>query len=363
MGNTRVIFTDSDDNGEPEIIQEADYYPFGMRHDRSITATNHYLYNGKELNADLGLDWYDYGARWLDVETGRWSSIDPLAESYASMSPFNYVANNPIIRIDPDGRENIAVVGSQNENGAGNKLMFVNQALRSMRIWAEEQSNETRTMVLFTEGYSDNQITAIAESVSAFGGHLVLVNSSQELTNYLNSGEVSSNEVSEYRINDKITDVDIYAHGIVGSIEFGYKTSKADIYRFNSMNAESLNSSAFQSNGCITSYACRTGLGNFDIYGTSLFRNPNYSNSLAKQIADNSGIFVRAFAVRTSYVGTLGNAFDRRHNNPLYPLPTQKMVDGAAFTPRGSNRPVTGGSTPIGLPRSIMGFYSEKNKM
>ncbi len=107
LGNTRVIFTDSDDNGEPEIIQEADYYPFGMRHDRVTTATNHYLYNGKELNEDLGLDWYDYGARWLDVETGRWSTIDPLAENYASMSPFNYVANNPITNIDPDGMRTI----------------------------------------------------------------------------------------------------------------------------------------------------------------------------------------------------------------------------------------------------------------
>jgi len=114
LGNTRVIFTDNDDDGTPEIIQEADYYPFGMRHDRSVTATNHYLYNGKELNTDLGLDWYDYGARWLDVETGRWSSIDPLAESYASMSPFNYVANNPIVNIDPDGKK-IEYYGTEEE--------------------------------------------------------------------------------------------------------------------------------------------------------------------------------------------------------------------------------------------------------
>jgi len=103
LGNTRVIFTDSDNNGEPEIIQEADYYPFGMRH-QNTTATNHYLYNGKELNTDLGLDWYDYGARWLDVETGRWNSVDPLAESYQSWSGYNYVMNNPINLIDPDGK-------------------------------------------------------------------------------------------------------------------------------------------------------------------------------------------------------------------------------------------------------------------
>ena len=103
MGNTRVIFSDTNNDGEPEILQEADYYPFGMRHVNS-TATNHYLYNGKELNTDLGLDWYDYGARWLDVETGRWNGIDPLAENYHSWSGYNYVLNNPISFTDPDGR-------------------------------------------------------------------------------------------------------------------------------------------------------------------------------------------------------------------------------------------------------------------
>ncbi len=135
MENTRIIFTDSNDNGEPEIIQEADYYPFGMRH-QNTTATNHYLYNGKELNTDLGLDWYDYGARWLDVEIGRWSTIDPLAESYSSMSPFNYVANNPISNIDPDGRF-ILAGRDKRENRALRKMVKIMR--RETMNWTKEQ--------------------------------------------------------------------------------------------------------------------------------------------------------------------------------------------------------------------------------
>jgi len=35
----------------------------------------------------------------------RWISPDPLSEEYFSWSPYNYCANNPMIYVDPDGRE------------------------------------------------------------------------------------------------------------------------------------------------------------------------------------------------------------------------------------------------------------------
>ena len=62
-----------------------------------------YLYNSKELNTDCDINLYEYGARWYDPAIERWTSVDPLAENYYSYSPYNYVANNPILLIDPDG--------------------------------------------------------------------------------------------------------------------------------------------------------------------------------------------------------------------------------------------------------------------
>jgi len=101
LGNVRVTFS----NGR--ILSKAHYYPFGMLigdiSQNNTNPQNNYLYNGKELQNDFGLDWYDYGARFYDAQLGRWHVVDPLAEVYYEWSPYNYVAGNPIIFIDTDG--------------------------------------------------------------------------------------------------------------------------------------------------------------------------------------------------------------------------------------------------------------------
>ncbi|MDY0202485.1 MAG: RHS repeat-associated core domain-containing protein, partial [Tenuifilaceae bacterium] len=81
----------------------------GLSHSSGEDLPNKYRYNGKELQDDFGLDWYDYGARFYDPVLGRWHVVDPVSESYFSYSSYNYVRNNPILRIDKFGKWDVTV--------------------------------------------------------------------------------------------------------------------------------------------------------------------------------------------------------------------------------------------------------------
>ncbi len=108
LGNVRVVFA-AHNHGQPEVMQQTSYYPFGMTLQQQNfggvqSQPNKLLYNSKELQDDelagVSLDWYDYGARMYDAQIARFHSVDPLAEKYFYQSPFTYAVNNPIRYID-----------------------------------------------------------------------------------------------------------------------------------------------------------------------------------------------------------------------------------------------------------------------
>ncbi len=99
------------DNSQNEIVSETNYYPFGLAHkgyNEQTTRSNlgeNWKFNGKELNDELDLGWYDFGARFYDPEINRTRTIDPLADdpSQLDKSPYAMFWNNPIKYIDPTG--------------------------------------------------------------------------------------------------------------------------------------------------------------------------------------------------------------------------------------------------------------------
>ena len=107
------------------VVSEVNaYYPFGMligalSFQAAGDEYNAYKYSAKELQTEMNLNWGDHGARMADYTIGRWWVPDPLSEKYFHISPYAYVANNPINAIDPDGKLVIFINGMHNGSQGG----------------------------------------------------------------------------------------------------------------------------------------------------------------------------------------------------------------------------------------------------
>ncbi|MEM9990829.1 MAG: RHS repeat-associated core domain-containing protein [Bacteroidota bacterium] len=55
------------------------------------------------------MNWYCYGFRMYDPAIGRFPSVDPIADQFAFVSPFNYAENRPINGIDLHGLQYVDI--------------------------------------------------------------------------------------------------------------------------------------------------------------------------------------------------------------------------------------------------------------
>lgn len=113
--SVRLSYADCDGNGTinpaTEILEENNYYPFGLQHqgynDIANSCRNEeaeaYKLNGKEYEDAFGLNIYEMDLRQLDPAIGRWVVQDPVI--HHDYSPYSAFDNNPVYWSDPSGAD------------------------------------------------------------------------------------------------------------------------------------------------------------------------------------------------------------------------------------------------------------------
>lgn len=150
-----------------------------------------------------------------------------MAAKHPNWSPYVSMNDNPILFVDPDGRENIVAIGGA-DIGQNDRYKFVNSGLGQAFSYG---AAERTTIVLMTANLTNDEIAQVRQSVDAgnaylYGGKevvsLITVGSADELANYINSKSATDGSISQDRLADKVTDLAVFGHGVPGSMSFGY---------------------------------------------------------------------------------------------------------------------------------------------
>ncbi|MBU7025283.1 MAG: RHS repeat-associated core domain-containing protein [Theionarchaea archaeon] len=136
MGSTRLI---TDESGD--VVTEAAYGPFG---ETTVTGEEEpFLYNGKERDS-TGL--YYYGARYYDLEIGRFITRDPKTgecHKPQTLNRYIYCLNNPMKYVDPMGLD------PEDETDA-------NELLELLKGILEDAGVEINNISEFLEAFLEN---------------------------------------------------------------------------------------------------------------------------------------------------------------------------------------------------------------
>ena len=212
LGSVRAVYDISTPANEVEdvsehVLEQSDYYAFGERIEVSGQAfdqTNRYRYNGKEqlrfegINLDPGLT--DYGARYYAPTFGRWTTPDPLADKYYSVSPYAFCGNNPVNFVDPFGMDWYSTIEEvEDENGK--------KSQETRYYWTEAKSQKEmdglgikgtylgEAVVIF-KGYYDEKLgkdgTLTGEGAKAASVNIYGINGPDDIKSY-HGLSVSSN--------------------------------------------------------------------------------------------------------------------------------------------------------------------------
>lgn len=202
LNNVRLVL-----DGAGQVVQETDYYPFGLaiaKNPSDLTQSrskNKYLYLNRELQPVTG--WLDLKARFYDPAIGRFMSIDPLTDQQEQLTPYHYGYNNPVRYDDPDGKCPTCIVGGI----VGGFVEYGTQVATNII-----QNDYNVTAAAFTKNISISSIAlATAEGALTHGA-------SAGRTLAVKAGVLLVNNAVEWKTNEKTGKAGFTKTGNVGNI-------------------------------------------------------------------------------------------------------------------------------------------------
>ena len=205
-------------NLDGEVAQHIEYVPFGevFIEERNNTWNTPYLFNAKEFDEETGM--YYYGARYYDPRLSLWISTDPMEEKYSNISSYCFVNNNPVIFIDPDGKDWYEDVDKTYQYSP--KVHSTKDLEKGQKYIGKSFTNKNNTIsyrndgsILYkneTQAYNRmwNQADKHYRTKGEKGGREVggFVLSNKEvlvLPDYLNDGNTTKMDAGGYKLNNR----------------------------------------------------------------------------------------------------------------------------------------------------------------
>jgi RHS repeat-associated protein len=124
------------------------YYPFGMMQEgRQFVGGMGYRWgfggnDGLKCSNSISIVLFDY--RTYNCLLGRWLGVDPLTNQTPFESPYSYVANNPNVYIDIEGKTKYLIINILNETtGVSTTVIFVvnSSELIRTKVWHTSSTN------------------------------------------------------------------------------------------------------------------------------------------------------------------------------------------------------------------------------
>jgi len=158
----------------------------------TASAVTREKFTGHERDNEVGLDYMVW--RRYDPALGRFLGVDPHDFNYPHLSPYVYAANNPLIYVDPDGRDITITYGCNQEGRNCSEFVFTGDNIDEARKIGNDFINQ------FLDAYE----YAVENNQQAY---LVEAANNRDLNvglRHFNDGPYSTSRINSYHFRGNV---------------------------------------------------------------------------------------------------------------------------------------------------------------